>query len=71
MDNIIYTKQEIGWHVIHHYLDSISAVGMVQRDKDFCKLFSAMQSYVDKKLEFNGDGDVIDYYVVVLQHAEE
>lgn len=71
MEKIIFTKQEIEWYIIHHYLEAISTIGAVDKDVIFCKMFNDIKKYVTEKLTFNGEGDVLDLFVVALQCTED
>lgn len=68
--DIILTKQEIHWHIINDYLNSISGFCVSHKDEKFNKLLSEIQSYVNKKLAPDGNGDIIDIYVLVSQEPD-
>lgn len=66
---IVFTKQEIQWHLVNEYLEALSNIVITQKDKDFYKLFKDMQDYVNGKLMLDSDGEVIDMFVLVLQQS--
>lgn len=68
---IIETRQELHWHVISNYLDDISNFWVANTDEAFKKLLKNIKDYVDGKLTLNGNGEVIDLYVTVLQKSDE
>lgn len=67
---VILTKQEIQWHFINDYLEALSGIVITQQDSIFNKMLKNMQDYVDSKLTLNGDGEVIDMFVLVLQQSK-
>lgn len=70
MENrVIETKHELDWYIINEYLDVIENYCIVHKDGTFKKLIKDMQKYVNGKLMPNGNGEVIDLFVTVLQSA--
>lgn len=68
---IIKTKHELHWHIISNYLDDISNFWVAHTDEDFKKILTELKSYVNKKLALDGDGEVIDFFVVYLQQSDD
>ncbi|MBD5585227.1 MAG: hypothetical protein HDQ88_09095 [Clostridia bacterium] len=66
----IKTKQELHWHIISNYLESISNFRVAHTDEKFKKLLNEIQSYVDEKLATDCDGDILEICVVVSQKPE-
>ena len=67
----VKTRHELHWHIISNYLDNISNFWVAHTDETLKKLLNELQNYVNKKLELNCDGDVIDFFVVVLQQPKD
>ena len=71
MENkVIETRHELEWHIINEFLEAIENYGIVYTDETFKKLLEDIQKYVYGKISLNGDGEVVDLYVVVLQEGE-
>lgn len=68
---IIQTKQDVHWHIISEYLDSVSNFCVAYTDKTFRKLLSEMRDYVNKKLKPSYDGEIVDIFVTVLQKPDK
>jgi len=69
--NVILTKQDVHWHIINSYLEAISNYVVADTDETFGNLLKQMQGYVNYKLKLNGAGEVIDFFVLVLQQAND
>ncbi len=69
--NIILTKQDVHWHIISNYLEYLSNYCVADTDETFSSLLKQMQKYVNNKLKLNGDGEVIDLFVLVLQQSND
>lgn len=66
---IIETKQEWAWHFIFQYLDFLDKFAVAQTDETYQKMLHDLQQYVTDKIEV--EGEIIDYFVTVLQKAED
>ena len=63
---IIITNQDLTWHLIDAYLEGFKILNL-DFDSEFKRLFDELRNYANKKLKFNGNGDVIGQHVITLQ----
>ncbi len=70
-NGIILTKQDYRWHMVNDYLQAITALGADKGDKEFAKILNDMQTCVNKRLELKSDGEVIDFFMLVLQKPND
>jgi len=68
---IIENKLDLPWYFISVYLDMLSKMGTLRRDKVFDKKLKDLQDYVNSKITLKSDGDVLDFFVTVLQKPED
>lgn len=66
---IIETKLEFSWYFISVYLEMLSKIGATYKDEGFATRLNDLQNYVDEKLPLSGNGDIIDYFVTILQKS--
>ena len=64
---IIKTKQSLFWHFAYLYIKMLEEYDTLMDDKGFYKVYQDMQRYIEKKLDLEDGGDVIDMYVTVEQ----
>ena len=67
---ITKTKQEFCWHFVAVYLELLSNIYPIHKDKVFFEKLNDLKNYLDNKLALETDDDIIDTYVVVLQQSE-
>ncbi len=66
-NGIILTKQDYRWHMVNDYIQAITALGTAENDEEFAKILNDMQTCVNKRLELKSDGEVIDFFMLILQ----
>ena len=66
-NKIIKTKQDADWFVISSYIELLFKFGITYKDKHFEKMLKDLLNYVHGKLDLKTDGDILDYYIVVLK----
>ncbi len=72
MENkIIFTKQDLRWHILNEYLQSIKALVATTDDKELNKILQDMQNFINKKLKLATDEDVSDLFVLILQKPQK
>ena len=47
----------------------LSKIGATYKDEGFATRLNDLQNYVDEKLPLSGNGDIIDYFVTILQKS--
>ena len=60
-------KQSLSWTIASLYLYELENFPELREDEKFQRLYNALVEYVDKKLPYVSNGDVVDSYVIVEQ----
>ena len=67
---ITKTKQEFYWHFVDMYLEMLSQISAIRKDKVFFEKLCDLKNYLGEKLSLGNEEEIVDTYVVVLHQSE-
>ncbi len=68
---IIENRLDLPWYFMSVCLDMLSKLGGLRNDEVFDGKLKDLQDYVNSKLPLKSDGDILDFFVTVLQKPED
>lgn len=67
----IETKQEFCWHFVDVYLELLSQIYAIRKDKVFFEKLCDLKNYLDEKLSLGNEEEIVETYVVVLHQSND